>query len=110
MLDHISIIHVQVIEPLIPLLNTAKWNLPSYLGSVGVRPSLEVDDTIGISGARLCVFFHRPLLQLRHGQVGIFTQLHVRVLRGQAGSEANMLPDQTPTAAPRRQNTSTFNT
>lgn len=74
--------------------------LPSYLGSVGVRPSLEVDGTIGVSGTLLCVFFHRPHLQLWRGQVGVFTQLHVRVLRGQGGSKANMLAHQPPTAAP----------
>lgn len=71
-----------------------------YLGSVRMRPSLEVDDTIGVRGALLCVFFHWPFLQLRHGQGGVFTQLHVRVHRGQAGCEANMLPHQPPTAAP----------
>ncbi len=82
--------------------SSSRKNWLSYLGSVWVRPSLEVDDAIGVTGARLCVFFHRPLLHCRHGQAGVFTQLHVWVLRGQAGSEANMLPDQPPTAAPWR--------
>lgn len=71
---------------------------PTYLGSVWVRPSLEVDDTIGISWTCFCVFFHRPLLWIR--QAGIFTQLHIRVLCGQAGCEAGMLPNQPSTAAP----------
>lgn len=65
-----------------------------------MRPSLEVDDTIGVAGARFCVLLHRPLLDRRRRQAGVLTQLHVRVLGGQAGSEANMLPDQPPAAAP----------
>lgn len=97
MQDHFPAIHITVTWKTCP---PTEKNLPSYLGSVRVRPSLEVDDTIGVSGARLCVFFHRPLLHCGHGQVGVFTQLHVRVLRGQAGREANMLPHQPPTAAP----------
>lgn len=72
----------------------------SHLGSVWMRPSLEVDDTIGITRARFCVFFHRPLLGHCRRLVGVLTQLHVRVLGGQAGREANVLPDQPPTAAP----------
>lgn len=65
-----------------------------------MRPPLEVDDTIGVTRARFCVFLHRPLLGRRRRQAGVLTQLHVRVLGGQAGSEANMLPDQPPAAAP----------
>lgn len=65
----------------------------AYLGSVRMRPSLEVDDTIGVTGARLCVFLHRPLLGHGRRQARVLTQLHVRVLGGQAGGEANMLPD-----------------
>lgn len=72
----------------------------SHLGSVWMRPSLEVDDTIGVTRARFCVFFHRPLLDHRRRLIGVLTQLHVRVLGGQAGCEANVLPDQPPTAAP----------
>lgn len=74
----------------------------SHLGSVWMRPSLEVDDTIGITRARFCVFFHWPLLGHRRRLVGVLTQLHVRVLGGQAGREANMLPDQPPTATPNK--------
>lgn len=72
----------------------------SHLGSVWMRPSLEVDDTIGVTRARFCVFFHRPLLGHCRRLVGVLTQLHIRVLGGQAGREANVLPDQPPTAAP----------
>lgn len=72
----------------------------SHLGSVRMRPSLEVDNTIGVTRARFCVFFHRPLLGHCRRLVGVLTQLHVRVLGGQAGCEANVLPDQPPTAAP----------
>lgn len=79
---------------------SAKQKHTSYLGSIGVRASLEVNDTIGVSGASLCVFFHRPLLQLRRGPAGALSRPHVRVLVGQAGREANVLPHQTPAAAP----------
>lgn len=72
----------------------------SYLGSVRMRPSLEVDDAIGVTRACFCVFLHRPLLGHRRRQAGVLTQLHVRVLGGQAGREANMLPHQPPAAAP----------
>ena len=71
-----------------------------HLGSVGVGPSLEVDDAVGVSGALLRVFVHGPLLQLRQRGVGVFSQLHVRVLHGQAGREASVLPHQASTAAP----------
>lgn len=82
------------------MLTSAVENLTSYLGSVWMRPSLEVDDTIGVSRARFCVFFHWPFLGRWSRQAGVFTQLHIRVFGGQAGCEANMLPDQAPTAAP----------
>jgi len=77
-------------------------NTPSHLGSVRVRAALEVDDAVGIAGARLRVLLHRPLLQLGHGQVGAVTQLHVRVLGGHAGREADVLPHQPSTAASER--------
>lgn len=80
-------------------------NLPSYLGSVRVRPSLEINDAISVTGAGLCVLFHRPLLQLGHGQVGVVPRRHVRVLCGQAGCEADMLPHQTSTAASSKRGT-----
>lgn len=82
------------------MLTSAVENLTSYLGSVWMRPSLEVDDTIGVSRARFRVFFHWPFLGRWSRQAGVFTQLHIRVFGGQAGCEANMLPDQAPTAAP----------
>lgn len=84
-------------------------NLTSYLGSVWMRPSLEVDDTIGVSRARFCVFFHWPFLSRWSRQAGVFTQLHIRVFWGQAGCEANMLPDQASTAAPGAGNRFAFN-
>lgn len=72
----------------------------SYLGPVGMRASLEVDDPVGVGGTGLCVFFHRPFLRRWSRKADVLTQLHIRVFGGQAGCEANMLADQAPTAAP----------
>lgn len=77
----------------------------SYLGSVRMRPSLEVDDPVGVTRAGFCVFLHRPLLGRRRRHAGVLTQLHVRVLGGQAGREANVLPHQPPAAAPGEEST-----
>lgn len=65
-----------------------------------MRPSLEVDDSVGVGGTGLRVLLHRPFLRRWRGQPGRLTQLHIRVLGGQAGREADVLPDQAPTAAP----------